>query len=117
MQNVVPLFYTHCPSYNGNIKSVDQSEVLQDWVGLATTDSDLLNAIFLGACRDILLRRSHDQHLMQKALKYKQHCLEVLRKALAPPSKMNNLTVAKAIAMVLDDVSIPRNDSPELKAE
>ncbi|KAH7139636.1 hypothetical protein B0J13DRAFT_504888 [Dactylonectria estremocensis] len=104
VQNVVPLFYTHCPSYNGNIKSVDQSEVLQDWVGLATTDSDLLNAIFLGACRDILLRRSHDQHLMQKALKYKQHCLEVLRKALAPPSKMNNLTVAKAIAMVLDDI-------------
>jgi hypothetical protein len=83
-----------------------EAKVMRDWVGLAITDSDLLcSIIFLGACRHILISNPKSG-LTQVALQYKYNGLKALRHAVSGASPtVSELTIAKACAMALDEVS------------
>ncbi|KAF5620827.1 hypothetical protein F52700_11153 [Fusarium sp. NRRL 52700] len=80
--------------------------VMRDWVGLAITDSDLLcSIILLGACRHII-SNNPNSGLIQAALQYKYNGLKALRHAVSGASPtLSALTIAKACAMALDEVS------------
>ncbi|KAF5017801.1 hypothetical protein F66182_10241 [Fusarium sp. NRRL 66182] len=92
------LVFKQVPGHRGH--------VLQDWVGLAITDRDLLcSGILLRACRDILQRNPHDPALTHMALQYKQIGLVSLRRAVGDISPtVSALTIAKAVALALDEV-------------
>lgn len=102
---VVPQSVAHCGLFN--YPHDHKEQILQEWVGLAITNKNLLDsAILLTACRSILHSKPHDQKLMQLALKLKQEGLEWLRQAVTgiKPS-INVVTVAMSLAMAFDEVS------------
>ncbi|KAK7420411.1 hypothetical protein QQX98_002834 [Neonectria punicea] len=101
---VVPYSAMHCGlfDYPGD----HQARILRDWVSLAITDKDLLDAaILLSACRSILRARPGDPVLTQMALQYKHRGLKTLRQALGGVSSpVSILTVATAFAMAFDEL-------------
>jgi hypothetical protein len=103
---VVPYSAVHCGlfDYPGDHGPDDHTrEILQDWVGLAMTDKDLLNtALLLRACRSILRSKPGDPVMTQMALQYRHRGLQSLRQALLKP--VGSLTVAMAFALVFDEV-------------
>ncbi|KPM41006.1 hypothetical protein AK830_g5537 [Neonectria ditissima] len=103
---VVPFSAAHCGlfDYPGD----HQSHILRDWVGLAITNNDLLDAaVLLSACRNILSVRPGDPALMQMALQYKQRCLKTLRQAVGRVSSpISIVTVATALALAFDEVRL-----------
>ncbi|KAM0079780.1 hypothetical protein ACKRZS_008082 [Fusarium odoratissimum] len=101
---VVPHNVKTCRLFNQ--MSDHEGQVMRDWVGLAITDSDLLcSIILLGACRHIL-SSNPNPGLMQAALQYKYNGLKALRHAVSGASPtVSAVTVAKACAMALDEVS------------
>ena len=86
-----------------------ESQIMHEWVGLAMGDSVLFDtAILLQACRSILRSRPHDKGLRDTALQYRAHGLKALSKtvgASALPVSAN--TVARALALAIDEVRIP----------
>ncbi|KAJ3460928.1 hypothetical protein MRS44_011795 [Fusarium solani] len=102
---VVPYSAVHCGlfDYPGDHGPDDHTrEILQDWVGLAMTDKDLLNtALLLRACRSILRSKPGDPVMTQMALQYRHRGLQSLRQALLKP--VGSLTVAMAFALVFDE--------------
>lgn len=85
-----------------------QQEVLREWVSLAVSDPIFMTvAILLKTCRYILRNRPGDPVLTQRVLQYKQICLYSLRTELESTSyRVTNLTVAKALAFTIDEVSV-----------
>ncbi|KAI1365928.1 hypothetical protein F5Y08DRAFT_327673 [Xylaria arbuscula] len=104
---VVPLTVGHCGlfDYPGDHKA----QLLREWVALAITDDALMvAAILLGTCRYILRAQPDNNTVfLQLALQYKQTCLRTLRHEMSHVSApINIMTVAKAIALALDEVTI-----------
>lgn len=103
---VVPYSAVHCGlfDYPGDHGPDDHTtEILQDWVGLAMADKDLLDtALLLKACRSILSSKPGDPVMTQMALQYRQKGLQSLRQALGKPVSI--VTVAMAFALVFDEV-------------
>ncbi|KAF5013415.1 hypothetical protein FDECE_603 [Fusarium decemcellulare] len=103
---VVPHSAMHCALFDYPGDHLGQ--IMQDWVGLAITDKDLLDAaILLSACRDIVRSKPDDLILTQMALHYKQRGLETLRHALGGvSSRVSVLTIARALALAFDEVRL-----------
>jgi hypothetical protein len=78
--------------------------LLQQWVSLAVQDGVLMvAAILLGTCRHILQYQPDNSTFVHLALQYKQICLQALRMEMST-TVTNALTVAKALALVIDEV-------------
>lgn len=101
---VLPYSITHCgmSDYPGD----HLTRLLRDWVGLALTDKDLLDAaVLLAACRSVLRTKPGDQHLTHMALQYRQRSLQTLRQAVGVlSSTVHILNIAQAIALTIDEV-------------
>lgn len=80
---------------------------MQDWVGLAMTDDALLTgAVLLSTCRYMLRERPDNQIVSQLAMSYQHDSIRALRKSLVNQSlAANRLTVAEAVALVIDSVT------------
>ncbi|KAJ4129724.1 hypothetical protein NW754_004007 [Fusarium falciforme] len=106
IRTVVPYSAVHCGlfDYPGDHGPDDHTrEILQDWVGLAMTDKDLLDtALLLRSCRNILRSKPGDPVMTQMALQYRHKGLQSLRLALVKPVSI--VTVAMAFALVFDEV-------------
>ncbi|KAH6855509.1 hypothetical protein B0I37DRAFT_365060 [Chaetomium sp. MPI-CAGE-AT-0009] len=102
---VVPFTVGHCGLFDhpGDHKT----QLLREWVGLAITDDTLMiAAILLSTCRYILRFQPGNLILVRLALQYKQICLQTLLQEMSNTSTpVNILTVAKAIALALDEVT------------
>jgi hypothetical protein len=83
-----------------------RTQMLREWVGLAITDDTLMvAAVLLSTCRYILLDQPDHPVFTRMALQYKQICLHALRQEIgAKLSTINAMTVAKAIALAVDEV-------------
>lgn len=102
---IVPFTIGHCGlfDYPGDHKT----QLLREWVGLAVTDDAfMIAAVLLSTCRYILLVQPDNPTFVQLALQYKQTCLHILRQEIhdASSSTVNIMTVAKAIALAVDEV-------------
>jgi hypothetical protein len=65
----------------------------------------MVAAVLLSTCRYILQAQPGNAVIVQMALQYKQICLRKLREETSNPlAPVNIMTVAKAIALVLDEV-------------
>jgi len=82
--------------------------MLREWVGLAITDDALMSAaVLLSTCRYILRDRPDDPIFIRMALQYKQICLRTLRREVdGISSPVTVMTVAKALALAIDDVRL-----------
>ncbi|KAK3290217.1 uncharacterized protein B0H64DRAFT_60783 [Chaetomium fimeti] len=102
---IVPFTVGHCGLFDrpGDHKT----ELLREWVGLAITDDTLMVAvILLSTCRYILQVQPSNLIIIRLALEYKQICLRTLLQEMSNTSTpVNTLTVAKAIALALDEVT------------
>lgn len=101
---IVPFTIGHCGlfDYPGDHKT----QLIREWVGLALTDDALMiAAILLSTCRYILQAQPDNLVFVQLALQYKQICLRTLRQEMSNTSTpVNIMTVAKALALALDEV-------------
>lgn len=106
IQVVMPYSIGHCGLFD--IPGDHQSQMLREWVGLAITDDALMvAAILLSTCRYILYRRPDDPVFRRMALQYKQICLHTLRLEIGSKSShVNATTVAKALALAVDEVRL-----------
>lgn len=98
----------HCGVFNGPGDHVAQ--LREQWVGLAVTDDILMiAAVLLSTCRYFLQMQPHDTVLAQMALQYKQACIHSLLRETGSKvgSTVTATTVAKALALAVDDVSTP----------
>lgn len=76
---------------------------------MAVTDNVLMiAAVLLSSCRYILRDQPGSPVFSQMALEYRQECLRALRREIAETSPLTALTVAKAIALAIDEVSLLR---------
>lgn len=101
---VMPCSIGHCDLFS---RSEDhQSQLLQEWVGLAIADGIFMTvAILLSTCRYVLHDCPGDPFFMRMALRYKQICLHSLRLEIEnKPSCVNAMSVAKALALAIDEV-------------
>lgn len=82
--------------------------MLREWVGLAITDGALMAAaVLLSTCRYILKDKPDDTNFTRMALQYKQICLRTLRREVdGISSPISVTTVAKALALAVDDVRL-----------
>ncbi|KAL4884467.1 hypothetical protein BJY04DRAFT_215434 [Aspergillus karnatakaensis] len=107
---IVPLTTGHCGlfDYPGDHKA----QLLRGWVGLAVADSTLMvAAVLLSTCRYILQLQPGNLVFLRLALQYKQICLETLRQEVNNRSApVNTMTVAKALALALDEVAAGEHD-------
>lgn len=106
VQVVVPYSVGHCGLFEN--PGDHRSEMLREWVGLAITDDALMvAAVLLSTCRYILLDQPDHPVFARMALQYKQICLRTLRQEISTkPSIINAMTVAKAVALAIDEVSL-----------
>jgi hypothetical protein len=104
VQVVMPYSIGHCQLFEYNADH--RQQVLREWVGLAITDDTFMTvAVLLSTCRYILTGRPGDPLFTQMALRYKQICLRSLRLDIeSKPSCVNVMTVAKALALAIDEV-------------
>ncbi|KAJ0424363.1 hypothetical protein BJY00DRAFT_309276 [Aspergillus carlsbadensis] len=104
---IVPLTTGHCGlfDYPGDHKT----QLLREWVGLAVADDTLMvAAVLLSTCRYILQFQPENLLFVRLALQYKQICLQTLRQEVDDRSApVNTMTVAKALALALDEVILP----------
>ncbi|KAM0227106.1 hypothetical protein ACHAP5_012245 [Fusarium lateritium] len=86
-----------------------RERILEDWVGLAMVNENLLDsAIFLSASQDMLRACPDNLMLKQMTLWYKQKGLCTLRKAVSSSDQVFSLArVAQALALAFDEVIIP----------
>jgi hypothetical protein len=110
---IVPLTTGHCSlfDYPGDHKT----QLLREWVGLAVADDTLMvAAVLLSTCRYILQFQQPDNLVFARlALQYKQICLQTLRQDVVnmdidncSAAPVSTMTVAKALALALDEVII-----------
>jgi hypothetical protein len=106
VQVVVPYSIGHCGLFDD--PGDHRTQILREWVGLAITDDALMvAAVLLGTCRYILLDQPAHPVFTRMALEYKQICLRTLRKEInSTSSSINAMTVAKAVALAIDEVSL-----------
>lgn len=101
----MPFAAGNCPlfDYPGN----HQLQILQDWVAVAITDSDLLvGAVLLATCRFILRSNPDNLVVSTLAIQYQQNSLHALRQSLANDSTpITPLAIGKALALMVDAVS------------
>ncbi|EPE26569.1 hypothetical protein GLAREA_02482 [Glarea lozoyensis ATCC 20868] len=101
---VVPFSIGHCSlfDYPGD----HQAQMLRDWVGLAIADDTLMVvAVLLSSCRYILQDQPDHPVFTRMALQYKQICLRTLLYQIrAESSSINAMTVAKVVALAIDEV-------------
>lgn len=106
----MPFTLGHCDLFNR--PGDDKTQLLREWVGLAITDNAVMvAAVLLSTCRYILKVHQPGNHVfVQLALQYKQMCLQTLRQEMsnlsAAASPVGVMTVAKALALALDEVSV-----------
>jgi hypothetical protein len=119
---VVPYSIGHCDIFDHNADHREQ--MLREWVGLAITDDTFMTAaVLLSTCRYMLLNQPGDPFFTSMALRYKQACLRSLRLEMeSKPSHINVISVAKALALAVDEVrhalnivSMPRPESRDAK--
>lgn len=101
----MPQSVAHCKLFD--YPHDHKEQILQEWVGLAITNKNLLDsAVLLTACRSVLHSKPDDRKLTQLALRYKQRGLEWLRQAVAAAApSINVVTIAMSFAMAFDEVS------------
>jgi hypothetical protein len=106
IQVIVPYSIGHCGLFNS--PGDHRTQMLREWVGLAITDDGLMvAAVLLSTCRYILRDQSDHPVFTRMALQYKQICLRTLRQEIGTkPSSINAMTVAKAVALAIDEVSL-----------
>lgn len=82
--------------------------MLREWVGLAITDhAFMVAAILLSTCRHILRHQPNNPVFTRMALEYQQICVHALREEVgAAPSTISVMSVAKAVALGIDEVSL-----------
>lgn len=104
---IVPFTIGHCDLFDrpGDHKT----QLLREWLGLAITDTVLMTAsILLSTCRYILqVQQPGNLTFVRLALRYKQICLQTLREemnSLSASASVTVMTVAKALALALDEV-------------
>ena len=102
----MPYSIGHCDLFNHN--GDHREQMLQEWVSLAVTDDTFMTvAILLSTCRYILADRPGDPYFTAIALRYKQICLRSLRLEIeSRPSSVNVMSVAKALALAVDEVRL-----------
>lgn len=77
-----------------------REQVLQDWVGLAVTDNDLLETgILLDSCESILKSNANNLEITHLILQYKTRGLQALQQALNKPTSSTTIALALALAM------------------
>ncbi|KAL5335543.1 hypothetical protein BJX70DRAFT_401447 [Aspergillus crustosus] len=103
---IIPLTTGHCNlfDYPGD----HQTQLLREWVGLAVADDTLMvAAVLLSTCRYILQAQPDNILFVRLALQYKQICLRALRQEVnCRSAPVNNMTIAKALALALDEVAL-----------
>jgi len=106
IQVVVPFSVGHCGLFNQ--PGDHRTQMLREWVGLAITDDALMvAAVLLTTCRYILQNQPDHPVFTRMALQYKQICLRTLRQEISTKSSpINVMTVAKAVALAIDEVSL-----------
>ncbi|ORX99947.1 hypothetical protein BCR34DRAFT_576175, partial [Clohesyomyces aquaticus] len=104
IQVIVPYSIGHCGLFEHS--GDHEAQMLREWVGLAITDDALMSAaVLLSTCRYILRGRPDDPIFTRMALRYKQICLRTLRQEVdSMSSPVTAMTVAKALALAIDDV-------------
>jgi len=102
----VPYSVGHCGLFDH--PGDHRTQMLREWVGLAITDDALMvAAILLSTCRYILLDHPDHPVFTRMVLRYKQICLRTLRQEISTKSSpINAMTVAKAVALAIDEVSL-----------
>ncbi|KAL2820657.1 hypothetical protein BJX63DRAFT_379851 [Aspergillus granulosus] len=103
---IVPLTTGHCGLFDH--PGDHNTQLLREWVGLAVADDTLMvAAILLSTCRYILQVQPGNLIFVRLALQYKQICLQTLRQEVNNRSApVNAMTVAKALALALDEVTV-----------
>jgi hypothetical protein len=106
IQVVVPYMLGHCGLFED--PGDHRTQLLREWVSLAITDDALMvAAVLLSTCRYILLDQPDHPVFTRMALQYKQICLRTLREEIdTASSSINAMTVAKAVALALDEVRL-----------
>ncbi|KAK3353823.1 hypothetical protein B0T25DRAFT_545432 [Lasiosphaeria hispida] len=102
---IVPFTVGHCGLFDhpGDHKT----QLLREWVGLAITDEVfMIAAILLSTCRYILQAQPGNLIILQLALQYKQTCLQTLQQEMNTSAPVSIMTVAKALALALDEVTV-----------
>jgi hypothetical protein len=122
---IVPKTTGHCSLFDS--PGDHKTQLLREWVGLAVADDTLMvAAVLLSTCRYILQFQQPDNPIFARlALQYKQICLQALRQEVNMNMNMNSysatvaapvstMTVAKVLALALDEVGDNNNSSPFL---
>ena len=109
IQVVVPYSVDHCGLFD--YRGDHRTQMLREWVGLAITDDALMvAAVLLSTCRYILQAQPDHPVFTLMALQYKQICLRALRQEIGSKSSpINAMTVAKAVALAIDEVSYSKH--------
>ncbi|KAF4976003.1 hypothetical protein FDECE_18515 [Fusarium decemcellulare] len=109
IQVIVPYSIGHCGLFDHGGDYREQ--MLREWVCLAITDDTFMTvAILLSTCRYILQSRPDDQSYTRMALCYKQMCLRSMRLEIeSKPPFVTVMTVAKALALMIDEVNYGEN--------
>jgi hypothetical protein len=103
---VMPYSIGHCRLFRG--EGDHRAQMLQEWVALAVIDDIFMTvAILLSTCRYILLDRPGDLYYTNLVLRYKQTCLRSLRQDIEKKPSVDALSVAKALALAVDEVRLP----------
>lgn len=102
----MPYTIGHCNLFDQH--GDHRKQLLQEWISLAVADDTFMAvAILLSTCRFILLSRPGDLSITRMALQYKQISLRALRLEIERrPSHVNVMSVAKALALAIDEVRI-----------
>ncbi|KAF4968000.1 hypothetical protein FSARC_4561 [Fusarium sarcochroum] len=109
IQVIVPYSIGHCGLFDHGGDYREQ--MLREWVGLAVADDTFMTvAILLSTCRYILKSRPDDQAYRRMALWYKHICLQSMRLEIeSKPPFVSAITVAKALALMIDEVNYGEN--------
>ncbi|KAK5654696.1 hypothetical protein OQA88_7020 [Cercophora sp. LCS_1] len=100
---IIPFTIGHCGLLDR--PGGQKMQMLREWVGLAITDDVLMvAAILLSTCRYIMKVQPGNLAIAQLALQYKQICIQTLLRETGNPF-VNVATVAKALALALDEVT------------
>ena len=101
---LIPFLNQHCTMLR-NLATF-QASIYEDWVKLAVSDAAFLNGLFLPATRHLSMMYPQDVRIRQFTMLYKVQCLRALEAAVSSEAHaIQNLTVAKAMSLALDEVS------------
>lgn len=79
------------------------------WIPLALTDPGLLNGILISACRSLHVLYSGRSPYLNAAVRYKVSCIRSVNDDISKePAAPRDATIAKAIMLSGDEVSLPQ---------